>query len=71
MTSLFDKFADATVDAFINATGGIEKHKGKYAEWQTIAKCEHDKDYHYSGAWHGGATAILDCVKLEDVGKLP
>ena len=34
MTSLIDKFADATVDAILNATGGIEKHQGKYAEWQ-------------------------------------
>lgn len=36
-----------------------------------ISNCIHDQNYHYSGAWPGAATAILDLIKLEDIATLP
>jgi len=36
-----------------------------------IAKCKPDREYHYSGAWHGAASTILTWVKLDEVGTLP
>ena len=36
-----------------------------------IAKCETDRDYHYSGDWGGCASNILSWVKIDEVGILP
>lgn len=38
---------------------------------ERIAKCKPDRNYHYSGAWHGTASAILNWVKLDEMGTLP
>ena len=38
---------------------------------ERVGKCAPDKGYHYSGAWAGGASAILSWVKLDDVATLP
>lgn len=38
---------------------------------ERIAKCKPDREYHYSGAWHGNASAILTWVKLDEMGSLP
>ena len=36
-----------------------------------ISDCKHDNNYHYSGAWPGAATALLDLIKLDDIATLP
>lgn len=36
-----------------------------------ISKCVPDRNYHYSGAWPGAASAILNWVELDNVGTLP
>ena len=38
---------------------------------ERISKCVPDRSYHYSGAWPGGARAILSWLKLDDVATLP
>ena len=38
---------------------------------ERIAKCTYDKDYHYSGGWHGAASAILTWIKLDEIAVLP
>ena len=38
---------------------------------EAIKKCKPDRDYHYSGAWSGYASAILSWIKLDDVASLP
>ena len=38
---------------------------------ERISKCVYDREYHYSGAWPGAASAILTWIKLEDVATLP
>ena len=36
-----------------------------------IAKCKPDREMRYTGAWPGAATAILNWIKVDDIGMLP
>lgn len=36
-----------------------------------LSKCTYNKDYHYSGAWNGAASAILTWIELDEVATLP
>lgn len=57
------RFCDKIMPVFGVKT--IEELKEK------IAKCIYNREYNYSGAWPGAASAILSWIKLEDMATLP
>lgn len=38
---------------------------------ERIAKCTYDREYHYSSAWRGAASAILTWIRIDEVATLP